>query len=110
MPEWKIWICTTAILIVLTISSCSSSTPTQNEFVHWYMMVPPTGDPTAASLSHWTRTGVGFRDFMSKDDCQSAIDNQREFVRREGAPSSANYTDVSLAQCVSEDDPRLKTN
>jgi hypothetical protein len=109
VPEWKNWIGTTGIFIVLTISSCSSSTPTQNEFVHWYMMVPPTGDPTA-SLSYWTRTGVGFRDFMSKDDCESAIDKQREFVRLEGAPSSANYTDVSLAQCVSEDDPRLKTN
>ncbi len=73
------------------------------------MMVPPTTphiDPTAP-LYRWT--GTGFRTYLSKEDCEVALDQRREFIRREGGPPTA-YQDWSLGQCVSKDDPRLKPN
>jgi hypothetical protein len=97
---------------LLTVSSCSSSTPEQKSYAHWHMISPPTTpsiDPTAP-LSRWQRTrGYISRNFYeSKEDCETALDQLREFVRREG--DAAAYPDAPYAQCVSADDPRLKGN
>src|SRR5271156_2744463 len=101
-----------ATVALLPVSSCSSSMPEPKSSVRWHMMSPPT-TPTidqTAPLSRWHRTGYGGRKFYeSKEDCEAALDQLQEFVRREGGPS-ANYQDVSFAQCVSSDDPRLKGN
>lgn len=77
--------------------------------VGWYLMVPPTGikSPTgdlSAPLSQWTRSGYHLYDLQ--EQCERDLDDERERLRSLGAMPAQRL--MASAQCVSEDDPRLK--
>jgi hypothetical protein len=77
--------------------------------VGWYLMLPPTGRdyPTGnvdAPLTQWLKRPTTYR---SKDECEHVLDRD---IRRTNSQNRQVWVNIyKQAQCVSADDPRLKT-
>ena len=73
--------------------------------VSWYLMMPPiTNDypigNVTAPLSQWMRRPTIYRD---KEECEEVLDRQHRLTNSVWAKFYKH------AQCVSSDDPRLKS-
>ena len=77
--------------------------------VGWYLMIPPTGRnyPTgnvAAPLSQWSKRPTTFRD---QAECEHVLDRDRRATNRKNRQVGLRF--YNNMQCVSADDPRLRT-
>jgi len=78
------------------------------------MMLPPMRGDSAhtnlnpnAPLSTWRTFPLG--PYPSNEACEAVVNNYKETDRREGDPPGSDFG-FEMAQCVSTDDPRLKSS
>jgi hypothetical protein len=98
----------------LLLTQCAVSAPAQQSqpAARWFILAPPLEGDTAP-LSKWHMRGASGTDavgFQAKELCEDAIENVRNFDRREGLPPKSIYGPTGEYICVSADDPRLKSN
>ena len=67
----------------------------------------PTGWSIITPQTKYALFGSGIAPYPSKEFCEQRLDYLRHQVQREGSPPVAD-PGLSMAQCVSTDDPRLK--
>jgi hypothetical protein len=105
-----------AALALVLFGACGtglSYRPSQS--TGWRIMRPPqiedkpfgTLDKTAP-LSKWVVAPADIDVYPSQNECEQIIDNWQEASRREGFAQAAKVD--GMLQCVSINDPRLKSN
>jgi hypothetical protein len=74
----------------------------------WFLMMPPTSSDypmgnVDAPLSQWTRKVTTYR---NEKECAHVLDKQIRLANAKNKQITVKF--YKQAQCVSEDDPRLK--
>lgn len=74
----------------------------------WFLMMPPTSrdNPMGkvdAPLSEWLKKPTTYR---NKNECEHVLDKQIRLANSQNKQIAVKY--YKQAECVSEDDPRLK--
>jgi hypothetical protein len=77
--------------------------------IGWYLLLPPAGRDYPMGnvdlpLSQWLKRPTVYR---NKDECEHVLDRQRRLANSKNRQVAVNY--YKQAQCVSADDPRLKS-
>jgi hypothetical protein len=100
-----------APLAFFILAGCAAPAITPPSSAEWRIMVPPGGVGTQkvdtnVPVSTWKPIGAPY---ASQDLCELGIDTWREYKRREASPPGVE-SGLEVAQCVSTDDARFKSN
>jgi hypothetical protein len=78
--------------------------------IGWYLLLPPAGRDCPVGkvdlppLSQWLKRPTVYR---NQDECEHVLDRQLRLANSKNRQTAVNY--YKQAQCVSADDPRLKS-
>jgi len=78
-------------------------------FAGWYLIVPPTTQPSADAYKQPYSSWQIVRGFDEADDCEKFKNNFTGSSREKAASGSLEpaYRDYMFAQCLASNDPRL---